>query len=170
MKGDSDFIVRVGAEDVGSKAPSEGDSKLEINVVFTSFPNTMAALRTACELARQLEARIRLLVVQTVPLSWSLECPPVSLKFIKERCRKMALQCVEVGEVKIDVYLCWEKMQALRQALRPRSLVAVGGRRRWWKTREQKLTRTLQAEGHRVVFADTRDVYGSAELKRGRRE
>ena len=117
------------------------------------------AERERSELARNLDARIRLLVMQNVPLSWSVECPPVSLVFIEERCRQMALECAEAFEVKIDVYLCWDKWQALRQALRPRSLIVIGGKRRLWRSDEQKLARRLESEGHRIVFADTRCVH-----------
>ena len=157
----------VQTDDVGFSPPAEGDAKLEVNVVFTTYPSTVAALRSACELARHLDARIRLIVVQSVPLAWSLESPPVSLDFVEERCRGMVAQCVEVCEVKIDLYMCWDKWQALREALTPRSLVIVGGRRRWWHSREQKLAKRLEAERHRVIFAEVRRCHDSVTAKIG---
>ena len=141
---------------IDSKPHPKEDAKFEVDVIFTGFRSTLAAMQTASELTRNLDARIRLLVMQNVPLSWSVDCPPVSLNFIEERCRRMALQCAEACEVKIDVYLCWDKWQALRQALSPRSLIVIGGKRRLWSSQEQKLARRLESEGHRVVFADMR--------------
>jgi hypothetical protein len=139
---------------IDSKPHPEGDGSLEVDVIFTGLRSTIAAMQTASELARNLDARIRLVVMQHMPLSWSAECPPVSLNFFEERCRRIALQCAHACEVKIDVYVCWDKWQALRQALSPPSLIVIGGKRRLWRSQEQKLARRLESEGHRVVFAD----------------
>jgi hypothetical protein len=35
------------------------------------------------------------------------------------------------------------------------SIVVIGGRERWWPTRENKLARQLRREGHEVVFKET---------------
>jgi hypothetical protein len=129
---------------------------LEVNVVFTTEQGTVAALRTAGNLARQLNAGVRLLVTQVVPYALTLDRPKVSVEFIQDHCRSMALECKQVTEMRINVYLCRNRWQALRRVLGANSVVIVGGRRRWWATTGQKLAKTLEADGHQVIFADVR--------------
>jgi hypothetical protein len=129
---------------------------LEVNVVFTTERGTAAALRTAGSLARQLNAGVRLLVTQVVPYALPLDRPKVAVGFIQDRCRSMALECTGVVEIRVNVYLCRNRPQALQRVLRANSLVIVGGRRRWWRTPEQTLAKMLEGEGHQVIFADLR--------------
>ena len=65
---------------------------------------------------------------------------------------EMALECAGASEVRVEVYLCRDKARLLSKVLRPRSLVVVGGRSSWWRSREQKLAKALERRGHRVVF------------------
>jgi hypothetical protein len=41
-----------------------------------------------------------------------------------------------------------------RALLRRGSLVVIGGRHSWWPTRPERLRRTLEAQGHIVVFVN----------------
>ena len=129
---------------------------LEVNVVFTTERGTAAALKTAGNLARQLDAGVRLLVTQVVPFALPLDRPKVAVRFIHERCLKVALECTEVAENRINVYLCRDRSQVLRRVLSANSLVIIGGKRRWWRTAEQKLAKMLEVQGHHVIFADSR--------------
>jgi len=130
------------------------EAKLEVNVVFTTLEGTLAALKTAASLAHDLNARVRLLVHQTVPFALPLEAPPVYVSFIERRCRALAIGCAWASEVKVDVYLCRDRLRAVLQTLRSNALVVVGGKRSWWPGAEQKLARQLQHHGHRVIFAE----------------
>ena len=58
-------------------------------------------------------------------------------------------------ETIVRIYLCRDRWQALEQALRPRSVVVIGGRKRWWPTRESRLARRLRRAGHEVILAET---------------
>src|SRR5579864_1630346 len=98
-------------------------AKLEINVIFTTYQGTLAALRTAANLARNLDARIRFLVPQVVPFAFPLHNPPVSVAFTERRCCAMAQACERVSEVRVEVYLCREKKALLLRALRAHSVV-----------------------------------------------
>ena len=131
-----------------------GNHELEVTVVFTTDRGTLAALRAAAGLARELDAWVRFLVPQIVPFPLELETPPVSVAFSQHRVRGMALACRGVADVRVEVCLCRDKERMLSQTLKPRSLVVVGGRRRWWRSPEQKLVRMLEGRGHGVVFAD----------------
>jgi hypothetical protein len=130
---------------------------LGINVVFTSTEHTPAALAAAARFGRDLEAHIRFLVIQAVPVHFSsLHHPPVSLEFLEQRACKMAFACGDDVKIAVEVYLCGDSKQCILRVLKPRSLVMVGGRSYWWRTREEKLASILQAHGHRVILVDRR--------------
>ena len=131
---------------------SRPGARLDVTVIFTSTPATVAALRRAAELAARLEARILLVVPQLVPFPLPLHQPPVPVEFNEARLREIAAASSMPTAVRI--YLCRERITALRMALRPGSLVVVGGRKRWWPTAESRLARILRREGHEVIFTE----------------
>ena len=135
---------------------SSAGPNLEVNVIYTTVPGTVAALKTADELGVDLGARVFFLVPQSVPLSFPLTSPPVSVSFTEERFRSMATVCQEATEVHVRVLLCRDKLQVLLRVLKPQSVVVVGGRKRWWLTPEENLARILKSHGHRVIFVDGR--------------
>ncbi len=110
-------------------APGWEDRKLEVTVIFTTTPGTLAALRLAGQYARDLGARISILVVQVVPYPLPLERPPVAPEFTTQRYRALAAD--QKIETRVQVYLCRDSRQALLQALKTHSLVVIGGRKRW---------------------------------------
>ncbi len=133
--------------------PAEQESNLEVAVVFTSVSATLAALNRAAVLAQSLSARIALLVPQVVPYPLPLESPPVLLDFSQRRFQVIAAEVpVQTG---VRIYLCRDRLEALKTALAPRSLVVLGGSRRWWLGAEQRLARQLRRAGHEVVFTET---------------
>lgn len=139
-------------------APAPGTEsagrKLNISVVFTSIESTLIALREAGILAASLGARITLLVPQVVRYPAQLENPPVSVNFSKDRLREIASQ--SPVETSVHLYLCRDKIQTLLSALKPRSIVVLGGRKRWWwPTRDEALARALRCAGHEVIFRET---------------
>lgn len=134
-------------------APEQpSDSRLEVSVVFTSVECTIPALKKAAALADRLRARITLLVPQVVPYPIPLASPPILLDFSERRFRIIVAQ--SPVETRVHVYLCRDRLNALEIMLRPRSLVVVGGRKRWWPTAEKKLARQLRRAGHEVVFTE----------------
>ena len=147
--------LRPGACGTPPRSP-ERSSDLEVNVLFTTERGTRWALRTAGNLARQLSARIRLVVIQVVPYALPLDHPQVSTNFVQDRCRSMAAECTDVTEIRISVYLCRHRWKALQRVLSANSLVVVGGRRRWWATADQRLAKALEYQGHHVIFAELR--------------
>lgn len=129
----------------------EESAAVEVSVIFTSVEGTLAALRQAGMLADRLHARISLIVPQVVPYPLPLTSPPVLLDFNERRFRVLAGQ--SRVETTVRIYLCRDPLEMLTGALKPRSLVVVGGRNRWWPTREWALARRLRRAGHEVVFA-----------------
>lgn len=128
------------------------DQELEVNVIFTTIPGTLAALRLAGQYARDLRCRISILATQIVPYPLPLERPPVAPEFTTRCYRTLAAD--QRIETRVQVYLCRDSQQALLRALKPNSLVVIGGRKRWWPTREQALARILRSHGHQVIFVD----------------
>ena len=131
----------------------EREHQLNISVVFTSVPSTLAALKEAGELANSLGARITLLVPQIVPYPLPLETPPVLVEFSENRFRVLASQ--SPVETSVQIYLCRDKFETLTTVLAPRSIVVVGGPKRWWPTRDEKLARRLRRSGYEVIFKET---------------
>jgi hypothetical protein len=110
-------------------------------------------LKEAGALARSLGARITLLAPQVVPYPLTLESPQVLIDFNEKRFRVIANE--SPVETNVQIYLCREEFETLERALSPGSLVVLGGRKRWWSTREKTLATKLRRSGHEVVFKET---------------
>jgi hypothetical protein len=134
-------------------AATDGHPELEIFVIFTGHSGTLAALRMAHHLGEKLDARLRLLMPYEVPYTLPLTRPAVPVGFLEEQLHAWA------SKIPIDIaahiYLCRDKCRTVRLILKPRSIVILGGRKRWWSV-EQKLARVLKKDGHHVIFAESR--------------
>lgn len=138
-------------------SPSSGSGPLDVTVIFTDPQGTAAALNFAQCFARQLGARIQLCAVIAVPHQLPLDQPPVSVAFLQENLQNLASRVVEEGYAPaVHVYLCRDRVPALSQLLRANSLIVLGGRKHWWPTAESRLARALRAQGHQVIFVDSR--------------
>jgi hypothetical protein len=129
------------------------DHGLNVAVVFTSVAGTIAALKKAAALADRLSPRIKMVVPQLVPYPLPLESPPVPVDFSERTFRKIALE--RPLETNVEIYLCRDALGTLKAVLAPGSLVVIGGRKRWWPTREKTWARKLRRCGHEVVFTET---------------
>jgi len=134
------------------KAGSEtSDCSLEVIVLHTTTAGTLKALRTAAGFAEGLAARIRLLVLQVVPYPLSLNAPDVPVTFTRRRFRTIAADANI--ETHIDIRFGRDQAQMLAGSIKPRSVVVLGGRRRWWPTAESRLAKRLERQGHQVMFS-----------------
>ena len=131
----------------------EDAGRFELAVVFTSFDATIAALKMAGALASGLSAHITLVVAQAVPYPLSLEDPPVLLDFIRPRLGQIASD--SPVETTIRHYLCRDRLVTLTAVLKRSSIVVIGGRKKWWPTREKILARRLRRFGHDVILTET---------------
>jgi hypothetical protein len=137
------------------EAPSteEQESRLNIAVIFTSVGATIAALKRAGTMAESLGARITLVVPQIVPYPLPLTSPPVLLEFQEKRFRNIASE--SPIDISVHLYLCRDELETLKTVLKPHSLVVIGGRKRFWLTREKSMARKLRRSGHDVIFTET---------------
>jgi hypothetical protein len=133
--------------------PERSDQRLKIAVVFTTVDTTLPALRNAGVLASSLGARVTLLVPQVVPHPLPLETPPILVDFNERRFRLIA--CQSPVETTVRIFLCRDRFETLNSVLSPRSLVVVGGKRRWWPTAESRLASKLRKLGHEVIYTET---------------
>ena len=129
------------------------ESRLNVDVVFTSLEPTLAALRRAGALASRLNGRITLVVPQIVPYPLALKTPPVLIEFNERRFRIIASE--SRVEMTVHIYLCRDRSETLAAVLKPDSVVVLGGRKRWWPTTEKHLARKLRRLGHEVIFTET---------------
>jgi hypothetical protein len=74
------------------------------------------------------------------------------LDFQEKRFRELA--AASPVDIRVQLYLCRDQLETLKITLKPHSIVVIGGRKRWWPTREQRLARKLQNH-HEVIFAET---------------
>ena len=148
--------LRQQPEGIGAGARPEEPASFEVNVIFTTTEGTVAALKSAEHLARQLSARIRIVAPQVVPLRLPLTHPPVSIEFLEQRLMRVAGVCSDGVEVRAELLLCRERAQCLMQVLRRDALVVLGGKKRRWLAREDKLAAFLRAKGCRVIFITLR--------------
>ena len=126
---------------------SESSREIDLQVIFTDLPKTAAALATARTMARGLGARITLVAAQVVPFPLPLADPDVPVEFTER-----ALQSIAVEDTTIEIYLCRDRNETIRRALRADSVVIVGARKwRWWPSWERQLTRVLRRDGRRVL-------------------
>jgi hypothetical protein len=128
----------------------DNEQHLSINVVCTTSAATLHALKQAGELAHHLGARIRIVVPHVVPYALPIDRPAVDPNFRLRQFRTFFFQ--HAIETHIDVRLCRDAHECLKQALAPQSIVLIGGRKRWWPTREKRLAKTLSLAGHHVIF------------------
>ena len=118
-------------------AAADAHPELEIFVIFTDHSGTLAALRMADRLGEQLDARLRLLMLHEVPYALPLTRPAVNVRFLEEQLRALASK-IPV-DIAAHIYLCRDKCRTVRLILKPRSIVILGGRKRWWPTAEHRL-------------------------------
>jgi hypothetical protein len=131
-------------------APRARDPRLNLYVLFTDLQATRAALLAGTQLARDLNARLVLIVAKIVPYPLPLESPPVATAFTDQALSKLAAS--QETDVVARVYLCRDRETAIRDALAPRSLVMIGRRKRFWPDPAPGLARLLERDGHQVIL------------------
>ena len=129
---------------------------LNVHVIFTNAESARTALRVAGKLARDLGARVTVLVAQVVPYPLPLEKPPVAIEFTEQVLQGLVSE--EEVETAIEVRLCRDSEETIREALAPESVVVMSRRGRWWPVREWMLAWKLRRDGHHVIYADSSDI------------
>lgn len=131
----------------------EPDRRLVLEVIFTNLSRTEKALERTVRLASGLDAKVKLIHVQQVPIAFPMDRPPVDIAFTRAQLVDLVHRAAHCElEVQVQLYLCRDRIRTLFEILNPPSLVILGGRDRWWPTPESRLAKLLSEKGHRVIL------------------
>jgi hypothetical protein len=154
--------MRLRVHDFGGHDPEGGDCLepelkpgLSVTVVHTIREATVAALKAAALLAKNLDVRLGLIMPEVVPFRISLDQPRRPIEYLKRVQEEMVAEAGLSGEeILVQICVCRDTRESLGRLLPTPSLVVLGGRRGWWPTREQRLQTFMSRLGHHVVFVD----------------
>jgi hypothetical protein len=136
--------------DPGQLGADAFSGELELVVPYTHPELARALLKKAVALTTGLQAHISLVAVHSVPFPADFRCPTSTHAFLVEQLMELAAECPI--PVNPQVVLARSREEGFRYALRRESTVLVGSRRRFWRTSEESLARTLVADGHKVAL------------------
>jgi hypothetical protein len=103
-------------------------------------------------LASKLSVRISIVAAHVVPYPLPLLSPAVGPEFLERCLLQMALD--QEVDTSVQIYLCRDSVETLNQVLPAGAAVVIGGRKRWWRTAEQRLARALSQRGRTIYFLD----------------
>lgn len=136
--------------DPGQLGTDAFSGEVEVVVPYTDPDLARALLRKAVALTAGLQARISLVAVHAVPFPADFRCQASTHAFLVDQLTELAAEC----PLPVDplVVLARSSEEGFRYALRPESTVLVGTHRHFWRTSEERLARTLVADGHKVAL------------------
>jgi len=126
-----------------------GPVPLEVVVPYTTPVLAAEALSSAVDLARGFDAAVTLIAVHVLPYPTPLECQ----EGIRRRLEAdlAAIARTTPAAVRAKLVFARSRTEAYLGTLPRRSLVVVGARERWWRTKEERFARRLAAAGHSVA-------------------
>jgi hypothetical protein len=142
-------LLIAGREIDYSRPADTSTGVLWIVVPYTKPELTKAALRHA-GICTDLNVHISLVDVQVVPFPCPLNQPPINKEFSRNRLRDLFTQSGLLGKAEVLYARNW--LEGFRSTLEPHSLVILASKKRWWRTREEKLADELQKAGHHVML------------------
>ena len=136
--------------DPGSLDTNGVGEDLEIVVPYTELSLTEAVLKRAAGLTVGLNAKVMLVAIHTVPYPAQFECQAAVHAYLVEQLVDLASRCPLAVEP--QVVLARSRLDGFRHVLSDRSTVLVGTRKRWWRTHEESLARSLAQDGYNVAL------------------
>jgi hypothetical protein len=125
-----------------------------VAVISTSRKRTIAALRAAFLISREVRTQIRLVSVEVVPGQFPLPEPRTSGAVLEIKLRGFVHEAgLSQHEACIQVTACRHWRVGVQKALCANSVV-VAGQIHWWSWRERRMMKFLSELGHEVVFAN----------------
>jgi hypothetical protein len=123
---------------------------LEVVVPYTSPEMTEKVAESAAALSAGLNVLLKLVAVYVAPYPAELRCPAAMERHLTARLTELAERTSLPSCVHLVVSR--DRVEAFRQVLPPESAVLLGSRKRFWRTREEKLARELTRLGHHVLL------------------
>jgi hypothetical protein len=130
--------------------PAGVETQLSIVVPYTSVELTLTALRHAAVLSAGLNAAVRLIDAQVVPVQRPLSEPPVSREFQMNRLRMLAQE--SRLDIQVQIIYTRDRLECFRRMVEKGSLIVIAAGTSWWPTAEKKLARLLLKAGYDVVL------------------
>jgi hypothetical protein len=127
---------------------------LELVVPYTNPALTAHALNAATELAGGFEAAITLMAVHVLQYPAPLQCQDGIRQRLEAELTAVAR--TSPAAIRVKLVFARDPGDAFVGLLPRRSLVVIGTRDRWWRTREERLARRLTASGHSVAVVKVR--------------
>ncbi len=124
--------------------------RLQVNVLYTTYSGTLAALRAAAQLGANLKICSKVTRLCAVPYPLPLERPAISRDFLEEQMRRLA--CESSVEFTAQICLCREPQRTLRELFPPHSLIVIANKKRWWLEKEHRWVKVLKEIGHKVIL------------------
>jgi hypothetical protein len=147
---------RIAANAVGQGSQGSQETQpqtpLHVFVIDTGNQATSAAIRAAAALAKGLDAHMTLLAAVEVPCPLDLQEPPVSIAFMEDRLRELVAQ-TEIP-ARVELRLCRDRRQAVRDVLPAEAIVVMAGRTGWFHRAARRFAATLIRDGHKVFFVE----------------
>ena len=109
--------------------PRSECANLRLHVIYTTPEATLAGLRVASLLARDLDAKVELLLAQVVPYPVPLHDPTTPVSFTERYASALASQCDVAVDVK--VLLCRDREETILKWLPTESIAIIGRPSRW---------------------------------------
>jgi hypothetical protein len=123
-----------------------------LTVLGTTEEGTLAALRASSAIGQNLNARITLLKIETLPRHYPVDRCPAHADSLERSATQLVRESgLRPENVSVQVWLCRDEKKCLRRALDSHSVIMIGTKSRWWPTRERKLQKWLSKLGHYVI-------------------
>jgi hypothetical protein len=134
-----------------SDACRDSDSA-EIVVLHTGRDLTPCALRAAANLTKGLNFHVVLLAVHIVPFPQQLQMLSSMQKHLETELSNAA----GTSDLPVTARIAFARdlSEAFRQCVRPESLIVIGTRKHWWRTRPEKWARELARNGFRTTLVN----------------
>jgi hypothetical protein len=151
-------VSRVGIEEADwidlPSHPRDDGEPLDIDVLFTTHEETLAALKSVQRLGVSACAQVNVRILYAVPYTLPLDKRAIPSGYVEAIV--WALKRAVPMEMRVLVHLCRDPLWAARENLHPHSVVFIAGKSGWWPTGPRRLARKLRKDGHRVFFVESK--------------
>jgi len=137
-------------EELDHHSPQDAATDVLGVVVPYTTPELTRAVLSQAGLCSDLNIHISLVDVQVVPFPCPLDQPPVDNEYSHRRLQNLLKDSGLPAQGAVLYTRDW--LEGFRRLLDPKSLVIVAAKKRFWKTREERLARALSKAGHHVML------------------
>jgi len=122
---------------------------LNLVVPFVDPALTARALAAALKLADGCAAEVTLIAVHVLPYPAPLECQEGVRQCLEAELAAVAR--ATPASLRVKLVFARDRDAAYLALLRRQSLVVIGTKNRWWRTREERFAHKLAVHGHSVA-------------------